>query len=279
MTQYGPDYYHLNFGDRPLPLAEIKARGADFVILKYSQGTSYGDWAVTEGARVRQAGLVLGGYHMLDGDSPSSGAQQAAYFLGKLKPQPGDMVPIVDFEGSGQGQASLTTYKAKLIDFVKAVHAAGFEVMLYGHATVKAAFADWRASGADYWWVPGSQPWSDVGSRGPDLWQYQPYTLPAGYPHNFRGDGAREDASKVLTALPLIANPQEDDVTGDEILAGMKAYNQGDPAPKDGPALVAYKALQNAEKRGAKAASGGSTIDPAMFATVDHEHDLKGRAV
>lgn len=274
MATYGPDYYHGNFAnDGPVPVDRVAATpDVTFCILKYTQGGSYPDWAGPQGPRVRGAGLILGGYHMLDGDSATSGADQAKFFLSRYKPQPGDIVPIVDYEGVGQGSASLSSYKSRLIDFIKAVHAAGFEVMLYGHATVKASFSDWRDSGADYWWVPGDQPWSDVGPRGPDLWQYSPYTSPAGYPTNPAGN-PREDVSRVITALPLV--PGGDDMTGDELLKGVSAYLQNGPAPADGPALKMYRALQQKE-----GGTSGLTKNQAdvLYAAKPHAHDVTGKA-
>lgn len=236
MSVFGPDYYHANFNDGAVPVARLKAAGMGFCILKVSQGTSYSwasSWFPQNAAAVRAAGIPLGGYHMLDGES-GSGAEQAHYFLDHLSPQPGDVVPIMDFEASGRKSASISRYAAMAVEFIDTVHANGFECMIYGHADVKAAWSDWRSSGADYWWVPGDQPHNDIGPQGPDLWQYGPYTLPAGHPKN-PGGLPREDMSVVLTALPLIGGGT--DVTGDDIVAGWR-YRQShpdDPIPPKSP--------------------------------------------
>jgi hypothetical protein len=236
-----------------------------FIILKYSQGVGYGPWAEIEGPKIRASRAVLGGYHMLDGTS-GSGTEQANYFLGKYKPKPGDIVPIVDFEGSGQGGASLGLYKAKLLDFIKQIHARGFKCMLYGHSTVKEAFSDWRASGADYWWVPGDSPHSDVGPRGPDLWQYCPYTFPAGFPQHPAGNSS-EDVSKIITKLPVIAGkpkPNPGDDMTDAEKAELKAVAEflkairndlgtvthpNQPATVAGAAARIAKAVKETEKK------------------------------
>jgi len=265
---YGPDYYPGNFNDGPLPIASIKAKGAGFVILKYSEGTSYGNWAPQQGPRVRAAGMVLAGYHMLDGPG-AGGKAQAQYFLGKYAPQPGDMVPIVDYESIGEQGVDITLYKNELVAFIDEVHAQGFECMLYGHSTVKASFTDWRQSHADYWWVPGSQAWSDCGPVGPDLWQYQPYTLPAGFPHNFRGDGQREDASKVLTQLPIVGG--NDDMASEDIRKGSQAFRAGQPLPAGSNADFTFG--YNLEKR-----IDAASKSPAPGQPAPHTHDVTGKA-
>lgn len=207
---FGPDFYHLNFAnDGPLPVGTILADPSiAWIALKFSQGVSYGDWAPKQSAAVRGSRAALGGYHMLDG-SAGTGAQQADYFLHKYNPQPGDVEPCMDFEASGRGGASIQSYAARAQDFVAAIHAAGFGCTIYGHADVKAAWADWRQSGADHWWVPGDSPHNDVGPQGPDLWQFGPYSAPAGYPTDPLHNGQRADMSVVITALPIIGGSDE----------------------------------------------------------------------
>lgn len=222
---YGPDFYHGN--TNLVPAAALKAAGMAFVIIKVSQGTSYpwaDSWFPQNARAIRDAGLPLGGYHMLSGTS-GSGAEQAAYFLSKYTPQPGDVVPCMDFEASGRGSASIQEYRDRAVAFVAAIHAAGFPCLIYGHADVKAAWADWRSSGADFWWVPGDSAHNDVGPVGPDLWQYGPYTSPAGFPTN-----GGSDMSVVMTNLPLVGGG-EDDVRFDDFAAGMD-YREAHPADK-----------------------------------------------
>jgi hypothetical protein len=238
MDSYLPDYYHANFNDGALPLSTILSDTRIVgIILKYTEGTSYAwdYWGSREGARVRSSRAVLGGYHMLSG-ADGTGTEQARYFLAKYQPKAGDIAPAVDFESSGQngrGDTSLATYKAKLIDFIAEVHRQGFECMLYGHSVVKAAFSDWRSSGADYWWCPGSQLWTDVGPKGPDLWQYSPYSSPSDWPTNPAGKD-REDVSKVVTVLPVIG-PTEDEMAFADYQQGTEDYRAGKDLNVDWP--------------------------------------------
>jgi hypothetical protein len=272
MSEFVFDAYHLNFADRPFPVAKVASDPRIVgVILKFSQGVSYGDWAPQQAPAIRASRLALGGYHMLDGLS-GSGAQQARYFLGKLKPQPGDIVPAMDFESSGRKTATIAQYRALGEEFIQTIHAAGFECKLYGHADVKAAWADWRASGADYWWQPGDQIHTDVGPRGPDLWQYGPYTSPPGYPTDPAGIG-RSDMSVVLTALPLIGT-KEDPLSltqnQQDYLLGMLKFNKAEGPPADD--------APDATKRGyedAKARFNSAMTNPPASGSV-HDHPMAG---
>lgn len=66
----------------------------------------------------------------------------------------------------------------------------------------------------------------------------------------------------------------EDDVTGDDLLKGIKAFTQGDPEPAEGPAAAVWRALT-------KAASQPKPADHehAGLAKKAHEHEVKGKAV
>src|SRR6185369_2041419 len=141
------------------------------------------------------------------------------------------------------------------------IHGRGFKVMLYGHSTVKQAFSDWRQSGADYWWVPGSQPHNDVGPRGPDLWQYAPYVSPAGFPTDPLGTGQRTDVSRVLTELPIIgAQPQGDDMSdyADGVADYLDHPDRPIPLP-DGWSLEKKRGYKQARQLVAAAVAGAST--------------------
>lgn len=236
MTQNGPDRYHGN-GDQDW--AGHKARGATFAILKVTQGTLYDtSWYEGNLPRARAAGLVVGGYHMLSG-TDGSGAQQADYFLSKAHFSPGDVIPFMDFEASGQGGGSDAAYRQAGVDFVARVHAAGFQCGIYGHERVKALFGDWRRSGADALWVPGDQAHTDAGP--PDLWQFGPFThgpVPS--------DGG--DWSVVLTQLPLIGGDNLSVLSDDQqkFVQGMirRVNRQGPPAPGGDPQVKAgFEAL------------------------------------
>lgn len=55
--------------------------------------------------------------------------------------------------------------------------------------------------------------------------------------------GSPADAKDMLNKARAARLGEEDDVTGDELLEGIIAFNQGGPEPKDGPALKVFRAL------------------------------------
>lgn len=276
---FGPDVYHANFNDGPIPLDHIlRDDRITFIILKYTEGTSYSwadSWAAPQGQRVRSTRLVLGAYHMLSGGD-GSGAAQWAYFVSKAEPQFGDIVPAVDFESSGQnarGATSLAVYRDKLRDYIAAAHADGFEVMLYGHSVVKSAFSDWRDSGADYWWCPGSELHADVGPRGPDLWQYSPYASPFDWPTDPAGIG-RTDVSKIITFLPTIG-PSEDEMAFADFRDGQQAFLDGKDINADWPAdKRAGWRLENRIARAAETPVATGSVDLSNYSTRAHNHPV-----
>lgn len=237
-----PDYYHLNFGDAPLPIARIFSNPlVGGVYLKHSQGTNYGDWAPQQVHALRDAGKVPGAYHMLSGPD-GTGLEQYRYFRTKYTPQGGDLVLMLDFERSGEGTVvPLDIYRQKGMDFIKAAHADGFEVVLYGHERVVAAWNDWRDSGADYWNSPGDVVHNDAGPKGPDLWQYSPYTTVWGLPNNVSGKVGRDDISKVLTTLPLIGEADMAILTDEQqhyLQGALRYLNAIGAPPADADAKV-----------------------------------------
>ena len=209
MPLNGPDRYRGN-GDQDW--AALKGRGAGFAILKVTEGVSYDtSWYVRNIPRARQAGLTIGHYHMLSGSSSGSGAAQAAYFLSKADLQPGDIIPFMDFERSGQGTGSEAEYRQRGIDFVKAIHDAGFQCGIYGHERVAALFGSWKASGADAAWDPGDR----IHFSDATLFQFGPFTTFPGV----NSDGG--DWSVALRDLPLIGGEDPDEMAYKDFAAGM----------------------------------------------------------
>lgn len=81
---------------------KVKAAGYGFAWLKVSEGVGFpatDDWYRRNRAAARSAGLRVGGYHYLTtkggGSSPE---QEAAFFLSRLDLEPGDLLPVCDYE-------------------------------------------------------------------------------------------------------------------------------------------------------------------------------------
>ncbi|KAI1814116.1 glycoside hydrolase family 25 protein [Poronia punctata] len=106
----------VNFG-------AAKSSGAQFVIIKATEGTSYTDPSFSSHyTGATNAGLIRGGYHFAHLDS-SSGAAQAKYFLAHGGGWSGDGITLpgmLDLEGSCVLSASATVSWIK--DFSNTYH-------------------------------------------------------------------------------------------------------------------------------------------------------------
>lgn len=79
---------------------EVAASGAVFAFVKATQGITYVDpqFAVNWPA-MKEVGLLRGAYHFYEpADDPQS---QAQHFLSTVKPEPGDLPPVLDVEING----------------------------------------------------------------------------------------------------------------------------------------------------------------------------------
>jgi lysozyme len=81
---------------------KVKAAGYAFAWLKVSEGVGFpptDEWYRRNRAAARAAGLRVGGYHYLTtkggGSTPE---QEAAFFLSRLDLEPGDLLPVCDYE-------------------------------------------------------------------------------------------------------------------------------------------------------------------------------------
>lgn len=100
MTIFGPDLSHYQAG---IDLARVATEGCDFVIGKISQGSSFRDsqWPHTrdEGPA---AGLIVAGYHYVDGSAPDQQAACCASWIGDKS------LPVaLDWEKDGGNWAHL----------------------------------------------------------------------------------------------------------------------------------------------------------------------------
>jgi lysozyme len=72
------------------------AMGARFVFVKASQATWLDqDWSINW-VNSKTAGLIRGAYHYLDWTKPA--IEQARFFAGIIKQDPGELPPVLDFE-------------------------------------------------------------------------------------------------------------------------------------------------------------------------------------
>jgi lysozyme len=79
--------------------ASVKKSGRVFVIAKATEGSTFKDGYYEVNARTaRHAGLVFGAYHFAHADSISGARNQVDAFIQFADPQPGDLVPAIDWE-------------------------------------------------------------------------------------------------------------------------------------------------------------------------------------
>lgn len=124
----GVDISHWQGGN--LDYAAAKKAGVKFLYHKATEGGSYKD-PNYEKRRVeaKKAGVPFGAYHFARPEVKDAVAE-ATHFLATAKPQPGDMIPMLDLEtnDSGLSRAQMTTWVG---EFVGHVRKAGFNVVIY----------------------------------------------------------------------------------------------------------------------------------------------------
>lgn len=110
MTLFGVDLSNYQAG---IDLAQIRREGFDFALCKVSQGTGYvsPDWARQRDA-AREAGLLLAGYHYIDGEDARGQAAHCRAALGE------DDIPVaLDLE---KGGGDLANFRRVLDEFTRA---------------------------------------------------------------------------------------------------------------------------------------------------------------
>jgi GH25 family lysozyme M1 (1,4-beta-N-acetylmuramidase) len=115
----------------PIPRADLKAAGAEALIAKATEGTSFEDATLpTHRAMAASLKIVFGSYLYLHHDSPGS---EAAYYLAYATPQPGDLQPIVDAEDLSGGVAALAH---RALTCLNSLQAHGYRPLLYASSSV-----------------------------------------------------------------------------------------------------------------------------------------------
>jgi GH25 family lysozyme M1 (1,4-beta-N-acetylmuramidase) len=123
------------YKDSPVGIdfAKMKAEGISFVFIRAGQGAWKDREFDRSWAKAKAAGLDRGAYFFLVHSLP--GAKQAEYFWSLIKDDPGELLPIVDYEQSG---ATRATYLKVLRDFKQRfMDLSGLKLILY--------------SGNDFW--------------------------------------------------------------------------------------------------------------------------------
>jgi lysozyme len=175
MTLNGIDISHWQGG------MDVGRTGADFVIVKVTDGTSYKDpQAVTFARQIIDAGMLGGGYHFWQ--AGQSATAQADHFLSVVEPVVGRAVMVLDWESSDTG--NVAGAKAWL-DHV--YERTGIRPVIYMSQSV-AASHDWSSVAAqNALWVAryGTSTYGDTGAwADPVMWQHTSSGRVPGYSGN-----------------------------------------------------------------------------------------------
>lgn len=194
---------------------DVGRTGADFVIVKVTDGTSYNDPAAAGFARqIIDAGMLGGGYHFWQ--AGQSATAQADHFVSVMKPVIGRALLVLDWESSDTGNVS----GAKA--FLDRVYAkTGVRPLIYMSQSV-AAGHNWSSVAKDYaLWVAryGTSSYGDTGAWAkPAMWQHTSSGRVPGYSGNvdldyFYGDKAAWRAFASGDAAPTpTPDPGDDDM-------------------------------------------------------------------
>ena len=82
----------------PIDWARVRGAGFGFAFLKATEGRTFDDPRFAFNRRAaKAAGLAVGGYHFARPDN-NSPAEKAAHFLRIYRPEPGELLPVLDWE-------------------------------------------------------------------------------------------------------------------------------------------------------------------------------------
>lgn len=117
----GIDTYHGEGRNDHYPLKSIPQKAfndSDFVIVKASQGTSYGyqDFFKETIEAAEKAGKLIGAYHYASGKDAT---KEADYFLARVKPYIGKALLCLDWEATQNKAWGSKTWCKKFIDRIK----------------------------------------------------------------------------------------------------------------------------------------------------------------
>jgi GH25 family lysozyme M1 (1,4-beta-N-acetylmuramidase) len=175
--------FYQVYKDSPVGIdfTKMKAAGVSFVFIRAGQGAWKDREFDRSWAKAKAAGLDRGAYFFLV--HSLTGAKQAEYFWSLIKDDPGELLPVVDYEQSGSTRAA---YLKVLRDFKqRMMELAGLRQILYTGPDFWANYGEnnpewkemplWIAhyTTAQTPLVP--QPWKGTPTTpgpGPMIWQY-----------------------------------------------------------------------------------------------------------
>lgn len=167
-----------------LDLQKAAKAGLQFLYHKATEGTAFRDpefKARREDART--AGLPFGGYHFARFTSVADAVKEAKFFLKVLDPQPGDLVPVLDFETAvPHGVSARDCCDAFMAEIVRELGARGLTgtPMHYGPDDFGPSYRFPR-------WVPRYSNSNMHPKVRWDIWQFSNGTF--GVPKQFAGLG------------------------------------------------------------------------------------------
>jgi lysozyme len=225
MTLNGIDISHWQSG------MDVGKTGADFVIVKVTDGSSYKDPEAAGFAHeIVDAGMLGGGYHFWQ--AGVSATAQADHYLSVMKPVIGRAMLVLDWESSDTGNVSGA--KAWLD---RVYERTGVRPLIYMSQSV-AASHDWSSVAAHYaLWVAryGSSSYGDTGAwAAPVMWQHTSSGRVPGYSGDVDLDYfyGTADTWRAYAAgdHPPAPTPEDDDMPGWKNLA----YGPDWKLPADG---------------------------------------------
>ncbi|PKN93983.1 MAG: hypothetical protein CVU44_06155 [Chloroflexi bacterium HGW-Chloroflexi-6] len=124
---------------------KAKAAGAQFVFVKSSQSCFVDPRFSENWKNAREAGLLRGAYHYLDYTKPA--LDQAKYFSGLLKEDPGELPVVVDFE-QPRDDNNINIPKSFLRQFVEHLQSDGNIPIIYTSPSFWKTYGD----SSTYWY-------------------------------------------------------------------------------------------------------------------------------
>jgi GH25 family lysozyme M1 (1,4-beta-N-acetylmuramidase) len=159
--------------------SRVKADGVEFAYVKASEGVSFTDTKYqAHRAGARAVGIVTGAYHYArpdthTGDIRNDARAEADWFLSLAQPQPGDLLPALDFETPGLAPEQMVEWTRAWLDHVRS--AIGTRPILYTYPAFWTQLGGTTAFRLYPLWIANygvSSPQLPAGWRRYAIWQY-----------------------------------------------------------------------------------------------------------
>jgi GH25 family lysozyme M1 (1,4-beta-N-acetylmuramidase) len=96
---------------RSISWKAVKDAGVEFGFVKATEGTGYVNPTYERHrAAARREGIPVGAYHFARPDADDGPLAEADHFLEVAAPEPGDLLPVLDFEHAGLGPRQLARW-------------------------------------------------------------------------------------------------------------------------------------------------------------------------